>query len=90
MYIPMKVGSVEGKMELPQNGFLTESRCMREITKTENGTEQSPVVVYTGKKCMSCILRGCKNGKEAKWMSDGTQFNSDMSFEKTADDSTEI
>jgi antitoxin component YwqK of YwqJK toxin-antitoxin module len=33
---------------------------------------------------------GVKTKKEAKWMSDGTQFNSDMSFEKTADDSTDL
>jgi hypothetical protein len=33
---------------------------------------------------------GVKTKKEAKWMSDGTQFNSDMSFEKTAEDSTDL
>ena len=72
----MKVGSVEGKMELPQNGFLTESRCMREITKTENGMEQSPAGGLMGKKCMF-VLTQTELGMEKKQHGDrmGLQYN---------------
>ena len=41
------------------------------------------------KMYVTAYSEGVKNKKEAKWMSDGTQFNSDMSFDKTTEDSTE-
>ena len=42
------------------------------------------------KMYVTAYSEGVKTEKEAKWMSDGTQFNSDMSFDKTTEDSTEL
>ena len=56
--------------------------------KDGNGTEHA-VGGLMGKN-VTAYSDGAKAKKEAKWMSDGTQFNDDMSFEKTADDSTDL
>jgi len=42
------------------------------------------------KMYVTAYSEGVKTEKEAKWMSDGTQFNSDMSFDKTTEDSNEL
>jgi len=42
------------------------------------------------KMYVTAYSEGVKTKKEAKWMSDGTQFNSDISFDKTPEDSTDL